>query len=77
MTEAGNKAHELADLRAEQEREAGVAAVQTELSRKGSNICISCGDDIELERRAALPSARRCIQCQQQLERQGKQRGQR
>lgn len=75
--EAGNKAHDLADLRAEQERDAGILAVQSALNQKGSNICISCGDDIELERRAALPSARRCVQCQQQLERQGKQRGQR
>lgn len=75
--EAGNKAHELADLRAEQEREAGIAAVQSALNRKGSDICISCGDDIELERKAAMPSARRCMHCQQRLERQRKHWGHR
>ncbi|MCM0751935.1 molecular chaperone DnaK [Brucella pseudogrignonensis] len=68
--ETGNKAHELADLRAEQEREAGISAAQNALQQNGFTVCISCGDDIDIERREALPSARRCLDCQERLERQ-------
>lgn len=65
----GNFAHELADLRAEQEREAGIQAARKALATQGSRVCVGCGEEIEAERRAALPSAKRCLQCQQRLER--------
>jgi len=68
--EGGNKGHDLADLRAEQEREAGVLAAQNALRQQGFEDCISCGDEIDVERRAALPSAKRCLDCQEKLERQ-------
>lgn len=70
MMEAGNKAHELADLRAEQERDAGIAAASAALVGDGSDICVRCGEEIEPERLAALPSARRCVDCQSKLERE-------
>ncbi len=65
----GNFAHELADIRAEQERDAGIAAARAPLKQTGTLECIRCGDEIEAERRAALPSARRCVDCQESFER--------
>lgn len=65
----GNFAHELADLRAEQEREAGIRAARDALAAPGSPVCVGCGEEIEAERRAAMPSAKRCLQCQQRIER--------
>lgn len=71
----GNFAHELAALRAEQERDAGIKAARAPLSEAGSAVCISCGEDIDEERRAAMPSARRCIDCQTRIERYRARRG--
>lgn len=34
-----------------------------------SEVCVSCGDDIDADRRAAAPHARRCVDCQNDLER--------
>ncbi|MCK9549614.1 TraR/DksA C4-type zinc finger protein [Aquamicrobium sp.] len=65
----GNAAFDLADQRAEQERETGIRAARAALAREGSPICMGCGEEIDPERRAALPSARRCLHCQQRLER--------
>lgn len=65
----GNLGHELADMRAEQERGAGIAAVQRTLAQNGTGYCIRCGENIEPERRAAMPSARRCVECQTLIER--------
>ena len=53
----GNFAHELADMRAEQERDAGIAAARAPLKQIGTLDCIRCGDEIEAERRAALRQA--------------------
>lgn len=66
----GNLGHELADMRAEQERDAGIAAVQRTLAQHGTGYCVRCGDNIEPERRAAMPSARRCVDCQTLIERE-------
>lgn len=71
----GNFAHELAVLRAEQELDAGIRAARAPLQQTGSAFCISCGDEIEDERRAAMPSARRCIDCQTRIERYRARRG--
>lgn len=65
----GNFAHELADMRAEQEREAGIAAARKPLKQAGTFDCVRCGEEIEAERRAAMPSARRCVDCQEGFER--------
>lgn len=53
----------------ETERAEGVRRVKETLAAAGAAECIGCGDDIELARRAALPSARRCITCQDRVER--------
>ncbi|WP_336800642.1 TraR/DksA C4-type zinc finger protein [Kaistia sp. MMO-174] len=34
-----------------------------------SDVCLGCGEDIDAERRAAVPHARRCFDCQSALER--------
>lgn len=64
----GNWGHELAELRAENEREAGIAAARHSLKRQGLLICKVCENEIEAERRAAMPSAWRCIGCQEEHE---------
>ncbi|KQZ87275.1 molecular chaperone DnaK [Mesorhizobium sp. Root157] len=70
----GNFAHELADLRAHQEREAGIASARIALRRQGEIDCRSCGEEIDPARRRALPSADRCLDCQQRLERYRRRR---
>lgn len=35
----------------------------------GTEICVECGDNISLLRRAALPHVKTCITCQEELER--------
>ncbi|QSZ56879.1 MULTISPECIES: TraR/DksA C4-type zinc finger protein [Rhizobium/Agrobacterium group] len=64
MNFGGNAAFEQADMRAEQEREAGIAAASRTLRSPGTIQCEDCPNDIPRERRIALPSAIRCIQCQ-------------
>lgn len=53
----------------ETERTEGVRRVKAALAADGAAACIGCGDDIEPARRAALPSACRCITCQGRVER--------
>jgi phage/conjugal plasmid C-4 type zinc finger TraR family protein len=50
--------------------EAGLARVQAELAGPGEVDCQTCGATIGADRRAALPSAVRCMDCQQKRERQ-------
>ena len=54
---------ELAEELVEREREAAIARASAELNQPGSKICRDCGGPIEPKRRAALPSARTCIEC--------------
>lgn len=60
----GNFGFELAEHRAAQERDAGVARVQAAVKAEGSVICIDCPDEIEPARRLAAPFAKRCFRCQ-------------
>ena len=60
---------ELAEQRVEQEKDRRVGRIRATLDVVGSPTCVACGDDIDPERIAALPSARRCITCEQRLER--------
>jgi phage/conjugal plasmid C-4 type zinc finger TraR family protein len=39
--------------------------IAAELSEAGSDDCIDCGDPIPEDRRKALPSATRCVGCQE------------
>ncbi|RVG08824.1 TraR/DksA family transcriptional regulator [Sinorhizobium meliloti] len=54
---------EAAEERVEREREAAIARASAALHRPGSTICSHCGEPIDPKRRAALPSARTCIDC--------------
>jgi phage/conjugal plasmid C-4 type zinc finger TraR family protein len=57
----------------ERARIAGIARAASALAGSGAASCIGCGDEIEPSRRAALPSARRCITCQSRVERRARQ----
>jgi phage/conjugal plasmid C-4 type zinc finger TraR family protein len=48
----------------ERQREAAVARVRSNLAGLGEEFCLTCGERIEEARRAALPSAKRCVGCQ-------------
>ncbi len=58
----------------ERTRAAGIARTAEALAEPGSAECAGCGDEIEPARRAALPSARRCISCQGRVERRDRTR---
>ena len=49
-------------------RSEGLRRVSEALAVPGEAECIGCGEDIAADRRAALPSARRCIICQSRVE---------
>lgn len=64
MTDLSERSLELAQMRADQERDAGVASARAPLRSAGCDSCIDCREVIEAERRRALPSAERCFSCQ-------------
>lgn len=73
MTPGSNLAFELADRRAEQEREAGVARIQAALrGRSDVYVCVDCDTPIPAARKAANPNATRCIDCETFIERQNR-----
>jgi phage/conjugal plasmid C-4 type zinc finger TraR family protein len=47
----------------------GAQARAAALAEPGSGICTDCGEPIPAARRRALPSARRCLDCQSFIER--------
>jgi phage/conjugal plasmid C-4 type zinc finger TraR family protein len=54
------------------ERESGLAAVRARLpasEEPGPEDCDLCANEIEAERRAALPGVRTCVVCQEARER--------
>lgn len=53
----------------EAERQEGVRRVRAKLAVEGAADCIGCGDEIDADRRAAMPSAHRCTLCQTRVER--------
>lgn len=61
---------ELAQLRADQERDATISAAMANMRCSGSDDCADCGCTIPAARRAAYPAATRCVACQEQLERE-------
>lgn len=61
-----------ADLAAA-ERDASIRRIRAPTpERRASSICVDCGDEIGEARRAALPHARRCFDCQTICERKGR-----
>ncbi|MCC7097285.1 MAG: TraR/DksA C4-type zinc finger protein [Thermomonas sp.] len=51
------------------ERDARLAAIRANLREQGEDVCVTCDEPIEAERRAAMPSAARCVECQRAYER--------
>lgn len=64
MTDIFDRAQELEEA----ERAGAVRRVVGELCGAGEDSCQRCGDEIEGERRLALPSATHCLTCQERLE---------
>lgn len=64
MINPGNRAIELAEQRAEQERDAAVSRTVSALVGAGTADCVDCREPIDPARKAALPSANRCFDCQ-------------
>lgn len=53
---------------AENEREALTRDVSAKLVAVGTVHCIDCGDPISAKRKAAVPSSKRCFECQEDHE---------
>lgn len=68
MSEVGSREIEMAEEMVTREAETGVARIRGSLAAAGLADCEDCGGPIEPLRRAALPSARRCADCQRQSE---------
>lgn len=56
----------------DRERDDKVASIRAGLAEEGEDFCIDCDDRIGAARKAALPSAERCIHCQEQFERKAR-----
>lgn len=63
---------DIAADRAEDERRRAIAAVQAVVAGEGQAACEDCPDEIEAARRKAVPSARRCVACQEAAERRAR-----
>jgi phage/conjugal plasmid C-4 type zinc finger TraR family protein len=63
-----NRDYDHADRLADLERTAGVHDATSALRAPGRTHCRDCNDPIEAFRRAALPSADRCVDCQSEHE---------
>lgn len=72
MRHAGNRAIEHAEAMVDLERERMIAGIRKHLAEPGQAECGDCGDEISEERRAAMPSARRCAVCETRRERAAK-----
>lgn len=67
--------YELAAKLAEAERAAALETVRARMQSTGSvdGTCEDCGEAISVERLAAMPSASRCIECQEIHEQRSRQ----
>lgn len=65
----GERSIERAEEFERRQRDAAVARIQRNLAGLGEEFCIRCGERIEEARRMALPSAKRCVDCQGNIER--------
>ena len=72
MSDTGERAIEAAEAAVSLETARAVANISAGLATIGSDECADCGDDIPAARRKALPSARRCVGCQSQIEREAR-----
>lgn len=69
MSEFGEKSIESAERFGEEQRDRAIADIRQSVSLKGDEYCHNCGQRIEVKRRLAMPSAIRCICCQEEFER--------
>lgn len=53
-------------------RDREVARIRAAMCLKGDEFCQDCGEDIGAKRRAVMPSATRCIGCQNRFEAGGR-----
>lgn len=65
----GNRQIEAAEAMVALEAEEQVARIRAGLAGPGEADCIACDEPIGAARKAALPSAERCIDCQSAYER--------
>lgn len=60
---------EAVEAAVQRETDDEIARIRAELAEEGENVCIDCNEPIGAARKAALPSAERCIDCQELHER--------
>lgn len=61
---SGEREIESSEAMVEQERQAAVARARHQLATVPTPDCVDCGEPIDAGRRAAMPLARRCRDCQ-------------
>jgi phage/conjugal plasmid C-4 type zinc finger TraR family protein len=66
---ASNREVENAERAIERDRDLAVDRIRRDLELQGETDCRDCGDPIDTARLMALPSARRCFDCQEAHER--------
>ncbi|MFD1330243.1 TraR/DksA C4-type zinc finger protein [Mycoplana ramosa] len=71
----GDFARELGEERVERERDVAIERARASLKQEGSDDCEDCARPIGQARRKAMPSATRCISCQEDLESQQRKVG--
>lgn len=70
--QASERDIEVAEAAVEHERDRQVRRIREDLELSGETHCRECGDPIDVARRLALPSAKRCVDCQQAHEKMRK-----
>lgn len=68
MSEVTEREVERSAAMIEQAQADRIARIRAELHHPGEEDCIDCGQPIPSRRRAAMPSAERCIHCQTKFE---------
>lgn len=61
--------YELSEVQEQAVRDEGLYQARAALMGAGCVECVCCGEVIAAARKQAMPSATRCIDCQEQLER--------
>ncbi|MFZ1892312.1 MAG: TraR/DksA C4-type zinc finger protein [Formosimonas sp.] len=63
------KMYELSAVLEQAVRDEGLQQARAALQGVGCDECVDCGEDIATARKKAMPSATRCLDCQEQHER--------
>lgn len=61
---------ELGEAKVETERQAQIEAARQALRREGTQECQDCGCTISIARKRVYPSATRCLECQELIEKE-------